>query len=207
MLLTRLAVDILRIVLALGVSAGLFLALPALHSLFDTPLSSKMTARSAKPVVMRKQRKEKPKPKKRMRRIREVNAQASQRNRLAGSNLKFTPDLAVGGFGEVLVDQGGMQNMVFEEGQTDEPPVPISRTTIPYPRRAAELEIEGVVEMVLVVDREGRVSEVSFTSLPAEVFRAPVTKAVRQWRFKPGMLKGVPVKVRVKQRVEFKLEN
>ena len=48
--------------------------------------------------------------------------------------------------------------------------------------------------MKILVDEEGRVSEVEWVSGPAE-WQASVAGDLRRWTYRPASLQGVPVKV------------
>jgi TonB family protein len=125
-----------------------------------------------------------------------------------GTQFSITPDLSVESQGGVAV---AMQNqdleaMVFEEGQTDENIVPLSNSPIPYPARARELGIEGTLEAILIIDRNGAVTNVDIVRSPHESFIAEAKKVFMTWRFRPAKNKGVPVKVRAKQVIRFTLD-
>ena len=121
-------------------------------------------------------------------------------------NLKFSPDLSVGSSGGIGVEESNFENVIFDEGDVEQAAIPIYRTSIPYPLKAKDMGIEGTVEMVIIIDHKGAVSNVDFVQLPHALFRRPVLDAVMQWKFKPAMNKGIPVKVRVRQSIEFSLE-
>ncbi len=125
-----------------------------------------------------------------------------------GTHFTITPDLSVESQGGVAV---AMQNqdleaMVFEEGQTDENIVPLSNPPIPYPARARELGIEGTLEAILIIDRNGAVTSVDIVRSLHESFIAEAKKVFMTWRFRPAKNKGVPVNVRAKQVIRFSLD-
>lgn len=81
----------------------------------------------------------------------------------------------------------------------------ISETRPQYTSNAMRAKVQGTVEMEVVVDIDGTVSE-------ARVFRAldpeldeQALKAVRQWKFVPGVMNGKPVPVLVNIEMSFTL--
>ena len=185
-------------------AAVVFLLLPVMQILFKekSELSSSQYSRIQ---VLMKVQKEKPKPKKVIpERLRKIKTQ-TRSMRAQSTKFNFTPDLGVEGDQAVTLNNDKVESEVFEEGETDNPPVPVSTASVPYPIKARTRGIEGTVEIVFVIDIRGRVVKVEFVRLPHEIFREPVTKTVRKWRFKPATIRGVAVNTRVRRRINFKL--
>lgn len=181
-----------------------FLLLPVMQILFKQKSELSSSQHSSIQVMMNVQ-KEKPKPKKILpERLRKIQTQTSSL-RAQTTKFNFAPDLGVEGNQAVTMNNDKVESDVFDEGETDEPPVPVSTSSVPYPMNARSRGIEGAVEIIFVVDVRGRVAKVEFTRLPHELFRDPVVKTVRGWRFKPAMIKGIPVNIRIKRRINFKL--
>jgi protein TonB len=63
-----------------------------------------------------------------------------------------------------------------------------------YPAEAKENRIQGTVQLEIMIDKEGHVSQVSVTTGPAELIQS-ATDAVLQWTYKPTLLNGEPVSV------------
>ncbi|HON10197.1 MAG TPA: energy transducer TonB, partial [Chitinispirillaceae bacterium] len=72
--------------------------------------------------------------------------------------------------------------------------------------RARELEIEGVLEMLIVIDMQGKVKNIDIVRSPHSSITTAAKKTVSTWRFKPARNKNIPVQVRVRQIVEFNLD-
>jgi protein TonB len=73
-----------------------------------------------------------------------------------------------------------------------------------YPASTREAGLEGLVPLEAVIGRDGTVS--SLRVLSAKVhsdLAAAAMHAVRQWRFEPTLLNGVPVDVVMTVTVEF----
>jgi len=96
---------------------------------------------------------------------------------------------------------------VFEISELDRVPQPLVRMPPIYPDRARMRGIEGYVEVEFVVDATGAVTGASVTRAePAGIFEVAALQAVRRWKFEPGRKNGVPVNVRVRQRLQFTLQ-
>jgi periplasmic protein TonB len=63
-----------------------------------------------------------------------------------------------------------------------------------YPESARKAGIKGTVRLQIIVDRDGSVIEVKPLEGDPELAQA-AGDAVRQWRYKPVKLNGVPVQV------------
>ena len=81
----------------------------------------------------------------------------------------------------------------------------IRRVNPIYPIEARRDGIQGVVVLRAVIDKDGRISQLSVVSGPKEL-AAPATGAVQQWRYRPYMLNGEPVQVQTEIRVNFQLQ-
>lgn len=103
--------------------------------------------------------------------------------------------------------EGAFGKGVFELSDLDTEPQPLARMRPVYPPAARIRGIEGFVEVVFVVQADGRVGDVKIAGAePKGEFERTTLRTVRNWRFKPGMLRGVAVPVRVRQRIAFELE-
>ncbi len=72
-------------------------------------------------------------------------------------------------------------------------PVPVSVVT-----PAVGSQYNGAsVRLEFVVDAQGRPTDFSVKSAPDDVLASAVLKAVRQWRFAPAVVDGVPVATKV----------
>ncbi|MFN2167092.1 MAG: energy transducer TonB, partial [Anaerolineae bacterium] len=99
-------------------------------------------------------------------------------------------------------------DLVFMPGDLDEPPSVLMRTEPDYPFRARQREIEGSVQVKLLVKSDGSVGRFEILhATPEGVFEDAVARAVPGWRFKPGRLDGRPVDSWVITTVRFDLGN
>jgi TonB family protein len=70
----------------------------------------------------------------------------------------------------------------------------IYRPQPPYPSGAKQGRIQGSVQVHVIIDEIGAVTEAEAISGPAELRKASVD-AAKQWRFKPNLINGKAVKV------------
>jgi periplasmic protein TonB len=73
-----------------------------------------------------------------------------------------------------------------------------------YPRGALQLRVEGAVQLVATISKNGNISEVKALSGDSQLAHAAMD-AVRQWKYKPYLLNGEPVDIQTQITVNFKL--
>lgn len=100
---------------------------------------------------------------------------------------------------------GGYGGGPFRPGSGVEPPRLLREVRADYTDEARRGNIEGEVELEIVVRRDGSVGEVKILRGLRGGLNDRAVQAVRQWRFAPGRMKGVPVDVVVEVGVEFRL--
>ena len=99
-------------------------------------------------------------------------------------------------------------SMVFELSEVDDPPRVLVKLPPFYPLGARAREIEGIVELVFIVDVEGSVRNIQVvSSYPGKIFVESAVNAVKRWKFEPGKKDGQPVVTRVRLPVRFKMES
>ena len=100
---------------------------------------------------------------------------------------------------------GGYGGGPFRPGSGVEPPRLLREVKADYTDEARRGNIEGEVELEIVVRRDGTVGDVKVVRGLRGGLNDRAVQAVRQWRFAPGRMKGVPVDVVVEVGVEFRL--
>lgn len=100
---------------------------------------------------------------------------------------------------------GGYGGGPFRPGSGVEPPRLLREVKANYTDEARRANIAGEVELEIVVRRDGTVGDVKIIRGLRGGLNERAVQAVRQWRFAPGRMKGVPVDVVVEVGVEFKL--
>lgn len=186
-------------------SAGaLFLLLPLANLVFRFSTHANKHIVAKQTTLVRITPEEKKKEQMPQRTLRKLSM-PSRSNSARDMASRFTPDLSIGGTGggSVAASEQNLENIVYEEGQTDEPPAILYSVSPKYPRQARDQGIGGVVCVVIVIERTGNPSHISFDKLPHEMFRKPVEEAILRWRFKPAHHRGVPVRIRVRQEFDF----
>jgi periplasmic protein TonB len=73
-----------------------------------------------------------------------------------------------------------------------------------YPRSAIDMRVEGAVEIMATVSKNGDISDAKVLSGDKQLARAAI-EAVKQWKYKPYLLNGEPVDIQTQITVNFKL--
>jgi protein TonB len=73
-----------------------------------------------------------------------------------------------------------------------------------YPQNALRMHIEGAVELLATISKEGNISHIKVLSGDAQLARS-ASDAVKQWKYKPYLLNGEPVEIQTQVTVNFKL--
>jgi protein TonB len=100
---------------------------------------------------------------------------------------------------------GGMGGGPYRAGSGIEPPRLLREVKAAYTDEARRANISGDVEMEITIRRDGSVSDVRVLRGLGGGLNERAVAAVRQWRFAPARMKGVPVDVIVEVSVEFSL--
>jgi TonB family protein len=80
----------------------------------------------------------------------------------------------------------------------------VKKTQPVYPASAMQMHVEGAVELLATISKEGNISAVKIISGDARLARAAVD-AVKQWKYKPYLLNGEPVEIQTQVTMNFKL--
>ncbi|MBU1054202.1 MAG: energy transducer TonB [Proteobacteria bacterium] len=92
-------------------------------------------------------------------------------------------------------------------GDLDQPLVTLTRMPPFYPLEAKRRGIEGWVNVKFVVNKQGQPENISVVEAkPPRIFDASVLRCISGWRFKPGTIQGLPVKVWAETTIRFELE-
>ncbi|MBU0755684.1 MAG: energy transducer TonB [Planctomycetes bacterium] len=67
----------------------------------------------------------------------------------------------------------------------------------PMMNAAVRKKVPGKVNIIFVVDREGKVKNPQVRSSTDPIFEKPALAAVKQWKFEPGKKNGKPVQFRM----------
>jgi TonB family protein len=204
-------VKIFLFFLAVVISFALFISIPIVRDIVGYKRPEIRRAAAQRRIIMevvRSPEKKEPAPIRTMRQIATAAAGPPGGIGNNGISFKITPDLGVEGAGGVEVAMQGqdLEAMVFDESQTDENVIPLFTPSVEYPQRARELGIQGTLEAVVTIDRNGAVAKIDIVKSPHSSISEEAKRVIATWRFKPAKIKGVPVKVRRIQAIEFKLD-
>ena len=94
---------------------------------------------------------------------------------------------------------------VFVEAVVDEPPERISFPQPDYPRILLEAGVEGTVTLEAIIDTTGHAeaNSIKVISSTNRAFEAPARDAMRRALFRPGRVRGQPVRVLVHMPLRF----
>jgi periplasmic protein TonB len=102
---------------------------------------------------------------------------------------------------------GGTGDGVYRVGNDVTSPVAIRQVRPNYTSDAMRARVQGPVLLECIVTPDGSCSDIKVLQSLDPVFGLDVEaiKAARQWRFQPGMRRGLPVSVSVKIELDFRL--
>ena len=208
--LFRQGMRLVRLLLSFGAAAVLFAVLPFTRSIMLITRGDQAEKKTPVLVMQQVQKKEPP-PVINQLPVRKLTARSSadRSSRSMGLSTRVAPDLSVGSSGDGVGIEGssGGGDGVFDENSVDEPPRPISRIPVEFPRSAREAGIEGTVSLILLIDRNGKVSTITIESSPSPLFNKAIMQTISRWKFTPAKNQGVPVQVRMRQNISFKLDS
>lgn len=88
----------------------------------------------------------------------------------------------------------------------DSPLIPLTTISPLYPLGAKRDGVEGWVQIEYMVNQSGQVENIEIiNAYPKNTFENCVKRSVAHWRFKPGTVDGLPVKITISQKITFKL--
>lgn len=100
---------------------------------------------------------------------------------------------------------GNLDDVVMTEDSVDSKPV-VRTSTLQYPERAKQREIEGRVVVSVLIGADGRVKNMKILeATPPGVFEEAVRSSVPQWTFEPAKYKGRSVQVWATVPLDFNL--
>ena len=84
-------------------------------------------------------------------------------------------------------------------------PVPIYKPEPPYSKKARKAKYQGTVVLLIVVDSQGNVADVSIKKPLGMGLGEKAVSTVRTWKFHPALRNNIPVAVRVSVEITFRL--
>jgi len=99
------------------------------------------------------------------------------------------------------------ETTVYEPGNGVTAPVLVKEAKPQYTADAMRARVEGTVTLECVVQADGAIGEVRVAKALHPGLDQEAIKAVKQWRFEPGLKDGKPVAVRVTLEISFTLRD
>jgi protein TonB len=96
---------------------------------------------------------------------------------------------------------------VFDISRLDHQPVPVFMARPYYPFAMRRAGVSGEVLVDFIVDREGYVRNAFAARSSQREFELPAIQAVRQWRFRPGMVAGRAVYTHMQVPIMFSINS
>lgn len=195
------------LVLSLLFSAALIGAIPFLHLIYRNADAKTRADALAMREVDLFQRKKRAKKKQKI--LKKIQLKRQTR-RTRSSRSRFQIDLSVSGPSDgAAVEKSELKVEAYEMGQTDTPPFLKRQRRPSMPLRALEEEVPGTVIVRFLVDEQGGVSmpRIIRETPSGYGFGSKAMEAVREYRFEPAKMRGIPVKIWVTQEIEFTLED
>ena len=100
---------------------------------------------------------------------------------------------------------GGTGGGAYSVGGNVSAPVPIYKPEPPYSEEARKAKYQGVVVLLIVVDRQGNVADISILKPLGMGLDEKAVTTVRTWKFHPARRNNTPVAVRVSVEITFRL--
>jgi protein TonB len=102
-----------------------------------------------------------------------------------------------------LVNIGAqIEDIVYSISEMDERPQPLNQVAPNIPH-GLKGKLSGSIMLEFIIDKEGYVLNPWIVSSSNELVNKAHLDAVRKWRFRPGIRKGKPEKVKVRQRFDL----
>jgi len=112
--------------------------------------------------------------------------------------LSFSSGGRIGGMGKAGALDEGLES-AFSLTEIDQKPRPIFHAAPDYPAEMRGKKLDGVVNILFVVDPAGKVTNPRVEKSTHPAFEKPALDAIKQWKFEPAIKAGqrVPCKMRV----------
>lgn len=96
-------------------------------------------------------------------------------------------------------------DLIFNLGEVDRLPRVLYRVAPAYPYKLKEAGVTGTVLVMFVCTYKGRVTAAQVTSSPHVKLSNSSVRALRKWKFEPGIKDGRPVNVRMMIPFKYKV--
>jgi protein TonB len=117
--------------------------------------------------------------------------------------VSFSSGGRIGGTGDPAAAAASAEAATFALADLDQRPRPLSQAMPRYPTELRKRKVEGTVEVVFLVDTDGRVLNPKVDKSTHEALNQPALEAVRQWKFEAGTKDGHKVRFKMKVPITF----
>lgn len=106
---------------------------------------------------------------------------------------------------ELRTEQRGAEGALGQAGtlEPDSGPRLIRKVSPIYPDILMQNKVSGFVDLVCVIGLDGKAKDIDVVSSSRREFELPAVEALKRWRFQPAESEGVPMEMRVRQRMLF----
>ena len=101
------------------------------------------------------------------------------------------------------VDEFAELSNELESVKPDTLPELIRKVDPNYPDRLRQAGVEGFVDIVWIVGVDGKPTDIDVVESSHSGFELPAVDALKKWKFKPAKKNGVPIALKVRQKIEF----
>ncbi len=120
-----------------------------------------------------------------------------------GRVLTFASGGRIGGLGKPGAVLDEQLDQVFSLAEIDQKPRPIFQAAPTYPAEMRAQKVIGLVQIILVVDAQGRVAQAKIEKTSHDAFNRPALEAVRRWKFEPAVKGGQKVDCKLRVPIRF----
>lgn len=119
--------------------------------------------------------------------------------------VEVTIEPGVPGIGGPIIPEKSPISGTFGTAQM----IPFIKVPPQYPQSALAKGVEGYVDVIFDVTELGTTDNIRILGYePSSVFNRSVIKAIKNWKYKPNVVDGVPVRTPdVRDRIRFNMEN
>jgi TonB family protein len=101
---------------------------------------------------------------------------------------------------------GGVVGGVLKIGDSVDVPKLIKKVNPIYPEEAKKALVQGVVVLEVTTDEEGNVAKIAVLNSESSLLNQASIDAVKQWKYKPKLSKGNPIRVAFNVTITFRLK-
>ena len=120
-----------------------------------------------------------------------------------GTALTLEGGGVIGGTGRRAATLDEKFEGAFSLSEIDQKPRALFQAAPTYPAEMRSRKIEGVVQVLFVVDQQGKVINTRAEQSTHEAFVKPALEAIRRWKFEPAIKGGQKVQCKMRVPIRF----